>query len=64
MNTCTCQSCQFCSKTVFADDRGVGSVRQADGSLKHYHLDCLYAAYPNETNYQALALKLFKESEK
>lgn len=52
-------TCQFCNQTVFTDDRAVGSVRQADGSLKHYHIDCLYEAHPNETNYQALVFKLF-----
>ena len=52
-------TCQFCNAPVFTDARAVGSVRQADGSLKHYHFDCLYAAYPDETDYQSLVLDLF-----
>jgi hypothetical protein len=58
-------TCQFCHETVFIDEREVGSVRQPDGSLKHYHIECLYAAYPTKTNYQRLVVKLFgEESEK
>ena len=57
-------TCQFCNETVFTDEREVGSVRKADGSLKHYHIDCLYEAYPSETNYQALVLKLFSPNPK
>lgn len=57
MNTCA-----FCEKEVFNDNRGVGSVRREAGGLVHYHIDCLYAAYPDAKDYDALAVKLFSNS--
>lgn len=54
-------TCQFCHETVFDGARSVGSVRQQNGTLKHYHLDCLYKAYPEETNYQRLVVELFSD---
>lgn len=52
-------NCVICGAVVFDDQRRVGSVRQSDGSLKNYHMDCLYAEYPHETDYDSLVLRLF-----
>lgn len=55
-------TCEFCQKEVFNDHRHVGSVWQTPQKLVHYHLACLYAAYPNEKDYQKLVIKLFKKT--
>lgn len=60
MNTCA-----FCKQQVFNDDRAVGSVRNAEKTLTHYHINCLAERYPQDAKNMRLnerAIKLFGDS--
>ena len=53
------QYCHFCHRAVFTDARSVGTVPDGTGKYTHYHLPCLYKAYPKERGYEALVKRLF-----